>query len=929
MSASSAHDRNPSNRRPLHAPRSAAGSAATHAWAALAACAMVVSWSGMSDGSALHAASSTAAPTALSVNAPRDSAHVPRCAATCERARESSAAGISAPGGTITRPDELACAGSRAVGVSACFAPGTPIEQMNQALAAIPAAPGAAYAQYGRWSYTATNGVTGSAGTPITLTYSFPPDSNTGNPATSNVMHARFDALFGSREAWKNLFREIFDSWSAVSGIQYVEVPDDGAAWPGSIGAAGVRGDIRILCLPIDGPSGTLAYNYYPDVGDMVLDRDENWAAAANNYRFLRNIVLHENGHGLGLEHVLPRDGTKLMEAFLNTSFAGPQDDDIRGVNAYYGDRFESNNHSGTATELGAFAPGTVTTQLSLHAHTDVDWYAVSVTPGATLAFEAAPVGGSYPVSPDPGTPVTIDTRARMPLRVAVYRPDAVTLLAAGNADPGQTAVSSLISIPAGVTRVFARVSTSATTSDVQRYTLRQTQSGPSARRLALTSLPSGAQVTSSPMDNLGQTSVAAPNELAFNDGQTVTLTAATNVGTASFVRWTLDGIAQPDGQRNITLVMFGDRHAEALYAGTLTVSAGPDATIVAGESVRLFSAVSGGTIPYSYKWTPAAGVNNDRTAHPFASPTQTTGYTLTVTDAAGAAATDSVTVHVAPPLTADAGPNRFVRPGEPFSLTAAASGGEPPYLYSWSPTTGLGVTSGEQVNGLVNSTAVYTLTVRDAAGREAQDRVIVATTGELTATLIEEVTIRLGESTDVVPTVSGGDPPYLYEWSPALGTSALGAFANLAPRQTTLYTLRVTDAFGQEAVAQTRVVVIPRLSVAIGASQMTIEDGQSVTLSALVTGGAAPYAYRWDPAASLSAPEGPATLAMPRAPTAYTLTVSDSAGQSATATLTIHVTRTAGVIAAPGGLCGVGVLPAAALLLALGAGRRGVRRRR
>jgi hypothetical protein len=86
---------------------------------------------------------------------------------------------------------------------------------------------------------------------------------------------------------------------------------------------------------------------------------------------------------------------------------------------------------------------------------------------------------------------------------------------------------------------------------------------------------------------------------------------------------------------------------------GTLTANAGNDKTIIPGGSTTLDGSASGGTIPYSYAWTPTIGLTNPNTATPTASPATTTTYTLTVTDSASptpATATDTVTVTVQPP---------------------------------------------------------------------------------------------------------------------------------------------------------------------------------------------------------------------------------------------------------------------------------------
>jgi hypothetical protein len=78
-----------------------------------------------------------------------------------------------------------------------------------------------------------------------------------------------------------------------------------------------------------------------------------------------------------------------------------------------------------------------------------------------------------------------------------------------------------------------------------------------------------------------------------------------------------------------------------------LIVSAGPDKEINSGGSTVLEATVSGGTPPYFIEWSPAEGLDNPGALQPTASPTATTTYTLTVTDAMSQVAGDTVLVTV------------------------------------------------------------------------------------------------------------------------------------------------------------------------------------------------------------------------------------------------------------------------------------------
>lgn len=282
--------------------------------------------------------------------------------------------------------------------VAVCFAPGTSEEYMREWTQRIQERAGLDFNIGERWGRTANNANTGPQGNPCQLTYSFVPDGQPVDGGT-NVLFARMNDLFSSQEQWQGLFASVFDRWSQVSGLSYSLESDDGANWGGgngSRGELGLRGDVRISCIPQDGASGVLAYNYFPDRGDMVLDANENWSAAGNNFIFLRNIVAHEHGHGWGLEHVCPTNGTKLLEPFYSSGFDGPQHDDIRAVQRNYGDNYENNDDQGSAWNLGRIGRDTTITPVSIDDDTDIDFYHFSVPAGLGVTITCRPVGYEY-----------------------------------------------------------------------------------------------------------------------------------------------------------------------------------------------------------------------------------------------------------------------------------------------------------------------------------------------------------------------------------------------------------------------------------------------------------------------------------------------------------------------------------------------------
>ena len=78
----------------------------------------------------------------------------------------------------------------------------------------------------------------------------------------------------------------------------------------------------------------------------------------------------------------------------------------------------------------------------------------------------------------------------------------------------------------------------------------------------------------------------------------------------------------------------------------TPSPNAGADVTITEGGSVQL-TASPLPTIEDSYSWSPAGSLNNANVYNPIASPTETTTYTVTLTNDIGCSGTDVVTVFV------------------------------------------------------------------------------------------------------------------------------------------------------------------------------------------------------------------------------------------------------------------------------------------
>ena len=390
------------------------------------------------------------------------------------------------------------------VPMSLCFVPGTSAEEVNQVtqrlvahwaknLAERPLAGegdgGAAYFASTRWQLTGSSG----QGAPATLRWSMPadglsiPDDLSGGAAAPNNLNATFVTKFGSLEAGKNLLRQVYARWSELSGVNYTEVTDDNAAW-GASGSA-TRGDIRVVGRTFANAGGVLAYNFFPNNGDMVIvTSNSNAWSAANNNRYFRNILAHEHGHGLGFDHVCPTNNSKLMEPFIATNFDGPQNDDIRAVQRQYGDNYEPNDTLATGSAVINESGGTTLTNLSIDDNSDVDYYKFNANAGGTITAFVFPTGpSSYLNGPQNANGSCSAGTSVLPLVVqdlviSIYRGTSTTPLIVQNASgPGAVETISNFAFPAS--DVYSiRVSSAITTDDVQLYTLSTTIVAPAPR---------------------------------------------------------------------------------------------------------------------------------------------------------------------------------------------------------------------------------------------------------------------------------------------------------------------------------------------------------------------------------------------------------------------------------------------------------------
>ena len=239
----------------------------------------------------------------------------------------------------------------------------------------------------------------------------------------------------------------------------------------------------------------------------------------------------------------------------------------------------------------------------------------------------------------------------------------------------------------------------------------------------------------------------------------------------------------------------------------------------------------SGGTGSYQYLWLPTGGTASS--AQNLSAGT----YTIRVTDAQSCSASAQVHVVNSNGLSSAVSTKNDVtcHGGNNGSAAIVASNGNPPYTYSWSPSGG----TSAGASGL--TTGIYTVTIQDILGCINIQQVNILEPPALSFSVSSlAVSCFGGNDGEATANVSGGTPPYSYQWSPTGGTSV--SAQNLLAGN---YSLLITDDHSCTSAQSFVVDQSTQIQISVVSTDAScgLNNGE-VTLS--MNGGVGPYSILW-----------------------------------------------------------------------------------
>jgi len=340
---------------------------------------------------------------------------------------------------------------------------------------------------------------------------------------------------------------------------------------------------------------------------------------------------------------------------------------------------------------------------------------------------------------------------------------------------------------------------------------------------------------------------------------------------TSYYVQTTVNGCVSPRTMVTVTV------------ASNLAVDAGVNDTICFGDAVTLGVTPNGAG--YSYSWDENSNLGFSTVYNPTVSPTATTTYYVTVTDANNCVGTDSVTISVNPLLTASKNTTNITCNGAcDGSVSVTAVGGSGNYQFTIDginfQTSGSfnNLCAGNYVVGVVDDnacvdTVMFTITDPD-----------LLVIDSIVATDVSCNNANSGNNANGSITIfaSGGSAPLSYSIDNGATFATTSVFSGLSPGSYTIVVVDVNGCSvngGNIVINEPTAISIP--NVVTDVSCNGYNDGQ---IAVAPQGGTPAYSYSWSVNGVGNNPVANNLVA-----DNVTVTVSDANGCSEAVTLTVN----------------------------------------
>jgi gliding motility-associated-like protein len=301
-------------------------------------------------------------------------------------------------------------------------------------------------------------------------------------------------------------------------------------------------------------------------------------------------------------------------------------------------------------------------------------------------------------------------------------------------------------------------------------------------------------------------------------------------------------------------------------------VDAGSDTSICFGDSVQLNGVSAVGIT----SWTPVTDLSDPSVLNPFASPTATIEYFLTVTDGFGCSSTDTMQVNIEPGFSLSISNDTTICLGDSANLSASGAN-----TYAWEPAISL--TDSSLSNPIAFPNVTETYFVYGATGACRDTAQVTVTVNEL-STVDAGLDVAICEGDSIQLNASGATA---YLWSPADSITDVNISNPFVfPSNTAEYIVTGTDGLGC-IDADSIVITVNTLPIVDAGEDLWVCPGDNIQLN-----GSGTDTPVWSPISGLSDPNIYTPISTPIDTIEYILTVTDINLCALNDTMTVYVNQ-------------------------------------